>query len=441
MRTQNPFSICFYIDLCMCRCYIEKGVEAWTPDVESVFEHAAFLAHRLGGARPSGCQEAGQTMLLLCRGANCVPRRCQYGIALRGSCCLSLGVRVRKLWRSSTTVLEPRPIGFDRPQVLSAWRLPRAELVPLPLSLPAERVVGMDLLRIMAAVGIIWFHTEGAPYRAIGYAGLPTFLLIFFALIARQGRSQDTRYFLKRRWDRLLKPWLCWSLVYGVARLVKAAYSTNLSPLAHLLSMETVLAGTAIHLWYLPYAFISGLLIHLLNRHMWRIDDRLVVFLATLLGVFALVVCTPGTYLHRYPLPLPQWEFGLAAVPLGLAIGRSLTISSCRAQILLLSMVCAATLGSCAVLAFRGLGSASIPYGLAIVLVCLACRWRVGGNGFVAAVASLTFGVYLIHPLVIYGQRHLLAAGGHYAASIALTACISGLITWGLMKTPLRRMV
>jgi peptidoglycan/LPS O-acetylase OafA/YrhL len=36
----------------------------------------------------------------------------------------------------------------------------------------AQRVAGIDLLRILAAVGIVWFHTEGAPCRQIGYAAL-----------------------------------------------------------------------------------------------------------------------------------------------------------------------------------------------------------------------------------------------------------------------------
>ncbi len=347
---------------------------------------------------------------------------------------------MRKSGRSSVTASVPHPIGFDRSYILPAWILPRVQPAPLSLSLPAERVVGLDLLRIMAAVGIVWFHTAGAPYRSIGYAGLPVFLLIFFALIARQGCAQSTRHFLRRRWDRLLLPWLFWSAVYGVSQLVKAAYHADVSHLEQLLSLQTVFMGTAIHLWYLPYAFISGLLIHLLNRRIWKIDNRLVVLGATLTGVFTLVVCTLGTRLHQCPPPLRQWGFGLAAIPLGLAIGRSLTMPSRRTQMLLLSLVCGVTVSTCAVLAFLKSGSAPVPYGVAIMLVCLACFWPVHSR-LVATVAPWTFGIYLIHPLVLYGQRQFLAVDAHYAASIALTTCLSGLITWGLLKTPLRRVV
>ena len=316
-----------------------------------------------------------------------------------------------------------------------------AQPAPLSLSSATERVAGLDLLRILATVGIVWFHTEEAPCRSIGYAGLPMFLLIFFALIARQGPARSTRDFVRRRWDRLLMPWLFWSAVYGMSQLVKAACSADLGRLERLLSLQTIFVGTSLHLWYLPYAFTSGLLIHLLNRRTWRIDNRPVVFVATLTGVVILVVCTLGTRLRQYPPPWPQWEFGLAAIPLGLAIGRALTMPSRRAQVLMLSLACGVTVGTCAVLAFLRLGSPPVPYGVAILLVCLACCGLVHGSGFVATVAPWTFGIYLIHPLVMYGQRQFLAADTHYVTSIALTTCFSGLITWGLMKTPLRRFV
>jgi peptidoglycan/LPS O-acetylase OafA/YrhL len=247
--------------------------------------------------------------------------------------------------------------------------------------------------------------------------------------------------FLRRRWDRLLKPWLFWSAVYGVCRLAKAAYTMNLDSLARLLSLETFLAGTCIHLWYLPYAFASGLLIYLLNKRLRQTNDTLVVLAATLLGVLLLPACTLSLHAFELEKPLPQWEFGLAAIPLGLAVGRSLAIPSRRVQGLLLSGIAAMTLTACAILMSLRLDSLAVPYGLAMALVCLAYGWQVNGNGFVAAVAPLTLGIYLLHPLVIVGLTRFFPPQGHYAAFIILAAGISGAVTWGLMQTPLRRFV
>jgi hypothetical protein len=162
---------------------------------------------------------------------------------------------------------------------------------------------------------------------------------------------------------------------------------------------------------------------------------------ATLVGALTLTTCTAGLHTYELPPPLPQWEFGLAAIPLGLALGRSLTIPSRRRQVGLLGMISLTTLGTSALLMSRGFGSTLIPYSLAIVLVCLAYAWPIRSNGFIATVAPLTLGIYLVHPLVARGVLHILPAPGHYAAFILLTACLSALVTWGLRQTPLKRFV
>jgi peptidoglycan/LPS O-acetylase OafA/YrhL len=311
----------------------------------------------------------------------------------------------------------------------------------VPLLAPAPRMTSIDVVRIVAAVGIIWFHTQGAPYGAIGYAGLPVFLLCFLSLTAQRSHLYSTGCFLRRRWHRLLKPWLFWSGVYGTCRLAKAACAADPDALARLLSPETLLAGMCIHLWYLPYAFVAGLLIHLLNNRTAQIDDTRVVLAALFLGATALAACTVDTHGCRLMRPLPQWEFGLAAIPLGLAVGRALAHPSRRVRMRLLGLICGTTLAVCAALACLGRYSLPIPYGLGIVLVCLAHGWQVHPNRFVTAVAPLTFGIYLVHPLVMYGLKPLVALHGHYLGLIALTAAISAVLTWGLLKSPLKCVV
>jgi peptidoglycan/LPS O-acetylase OafA/YrhL len=317
-------------------------------------------------------------------------------------------------------------------------------LVPSPsatLSVPAARLASIDLLRVLAAVGIIWFHTDGAPGQQIGYAGLPIFLLIYFSLITKQSGARTIAQFLQRRWDRLLKPWLFWCGVYGACRLVKAAYVLDWSSLTRMFSAETLLAGTCIHLWYLPYAFASGLLVYLFNKRIQRLNDTLVALAATIAGVLLLPVCTLSLQAHDLPRPLPQWEFALATIPLGLALGRALSTPSRRMQGLLLSMISGTTLAACVILIALRLNALAIPYGLAVALVCFAYSWPVNGNGFVTTVAPLTLGIYLLHPLVTLGVTHFFPAQGHYPAFIIVTACVSGAVTWGLMRTPLRRFV
>lgn len=294
-------------------------------------------------------------------------------------------------------------------------------------------------MRVLAALGIVWFHTDGAPYRQIGYAGLPVFLLIFFSLITSRSGADPTVAFLKRRWNRLLKPWLFWSLLYGVVRLAKGACLGGQDSFREMLSYETALAGTHVHLWYLPFAFVSGFLVYLFNRQTLRLNDAVVVFAATGAGLLMLTVDAVGLSTCHLMSPLPQWGFGLAAVPLGFAIGRSLMVPSYWRQRFFLAAISLMTLVTSLVLTAFCHASSVVLYSLAVMLVSLAYCWRTNGNAVVTALASLTFGVYLVHPLIILGLRHFVVADQHYAASMGLTVCISGLVTLGLMRTRIRR--
>ena len=307
------------------------------------------------------------------------------------------------------------------------------------MSLPADRIAGIDRLRIVAAIGIVWFHTTEAPYRQIGYAGLPMFLLIFYSLIARHDAGITARYFLKRRWNRLLKPWLFWSAVYGLCGLAKAAITMDGQGLRGMFTFRTFFTGTSIHLWYLPYAFISGLLVFEVNRRTRMISHATVAVLAAIIGMLTLAACATAMAGPALPVPLPQWEFGLAAIPLGLAIGRCLAIPSLALQKALLAAICVALLEEGLILQSLDLGAMSSPYGIAIVSVCLAYSWETRSDALSTAIAPLTCGIYLVHPMVIYALSHVLSPSGHSGFFIALTVCISALITLALSKTSIKR--
>lgn len=312
---------------------------------------------------------------------------------------------------------------------------------PHSVSLPFERVVSVDRLRLLAAIGIVWFHTEGAPYRHIGYTGLPIFLLIFLSLITNRTATDPTLGFLRRRWDRLLMPWLFWSVLYGLVRVAKATCLGDIASFREMLSLETLLVGTQVHLWYLPYAFLSGCLVYAVNRRTLKIDHTVAVYAGTAIGVILLIFHAAGPSSYGWMRPLPQWEFGLAAIPLGFAIGRCMMISSRRMQYVLLSMISIAVLVTSVVLMALGHATSVVPYALAILLVCLAYGWRTHDNVIVAALVPLTFGIYLVHPLIGYGLGQLIPSEQHCAAFIGLTVCLSGLVTMVLMKTPARRFI
>ncbi len=305
----------------------------------------------------------------------------------------------------------------------------------------AERIVSIDFLRILAAVGIVWFHTPGIRHRQIGYAGLPIFLLIFYSLIARRDPVGTTYSFIRVRARRLLRPWLFWSLVYGLCELGRAIYKTDFGELYTMTVQKLLLCGPTIHLWYLPFAFVSGCLCYQLSRWLSHCDARVVAWVAVLIGLATLVTCEFVGTCNYLASPWPQWIFAAAIIPLGFGIGKCLTIPCLRTQRRYLASICAIVLAVCALLYVQNLVALSLPYGIAIAAVCLAYSCSGSENSFVATVAPLTFGIYLLHPLVAYGLRLILIPETYFPAFVGLTACISGLITWILARTRLRTFV
>jgi peptidoglycan/LPS O-acetylase OafA/YrhL len=304
-----------------------------------------------------------------------------------------------------------------------------------------SRIANIDRLRILAAVGIVWFHTEGAPGRRIGYAGLPIFLLVFFSLITIHSETERTTTFLKRRWDRLVKPWLFWSVVYGMCKLVNAVRMGEANPLHDILSAKVLVTGTSIHLWYLPYAFVLGFMAHVVGRRAAQTRPIGTTLLAAAVGILTLIGGAVGVSGYLSTEPFPQWAFGLAALPLGYAIGKCVTLPQSGIRKPLLLAICLAASATCLLLSLTGHAGLGIPYGISLVLVCLAYFRHGHADVLVAKVAPLTFGIYLIHPLVAYGMSILFPSNPHYTVLIGANVCVSALLTLGLRETPVRRFV
>ena len=134
------------------------------------------------------------------------------------------------------------------------------------------RIANIERLRILAAFGIVWFHTEDALWRSVGYAGLPIFLMVFCSLIALKQKPDDISYFTMKRAGRLLKPWLFWSIVYLCFKIFKRAlYGEDVFGF---FTGHMFISGTSIHLWYLPYAFLVALFINFWNNDLKEHENK-----------------------------------------------------------------------------------------------------------------------------------------------------------------------
>ena len=244
----------------------------------------------------------------------------------------------------------------------------------------------IELLRVVSAFGIIWFHTQ-VHGGAIGYGGLVAFLILSIFLGGKSGAPDlDT---LKRRAVRLLVPWAVWFIVYGAQN---AGHGESIVPLENGMAAG-IMAGPSIHLWYLPFIFLALVALDLVRAHL---SARTLAYAS---GATALAIVATAPWWRpltlAMPYPLLQWADASGPVMVGIfllcaaAIPRSHGIATSA-----LLVLCAV-----AVAAFNSIG---ISYAIGFV-ACMLISSKVLERRMTVNVAWLseaTFGIYLAHILV-----------------------------------------
>lgn len=160
-----------------------------------------------------------------------------------------------------------------------------------------ERLDFVDAARVFATFAVVWVHVvevqgHTPSVAAVGRFGTSFYLAIVVLLAIRdaeapaQGSWSDR---LRRRARRLLGPFVGWSLAYGVFYGLDALRRGD--DVSDLALWWGPFAGTARHLWFLPFAFTAGLVVSFVAPFWARASHR-VLFWSTL-GVTAIgyVLC------------------------------------------------------------------------------------------------------------------------------------------------------
>lgn len=224
----------------------------------------------------------------------------------------------------------------------------------------------IDYGRFVAAMGIVWFHSQ-APGSRIAYVALPFFLVLL---------SIPSTASLAVRARRLLVPFVTWSLIFAMLRTALSLKNGN-TPFEWW-DWTMIFSGTWIHLWFLPFAFLAALLAPWFQHPLASMGAA---FLAA--GLMA-VNGTPDL------APFGQWSFGVIPVLVGIAFfawGWRLAIIT--------------LLGSFMILNFGrpSPDNVTILVGTGLALVCLS--YRLPANAVSDWCARLSVWIYLAHPLVI----------------------------------------
>jgi len=180
----------------------------------------------------------------------------------------------------------------------------------------------MDLLRCMALYLVVLLHTIADTYAnpdLLGTAvwwgcnvlnsaarmGVPLFFMLSGALLLPDPRTLDPLPFYRKRFLRLLLPFLCWDIVYF---LENAWFQSQAPSLRQFFVELLTLRGSKYHLWYVYKIASIYLLLPFLKRaldHCRRRDQWLLLGIILLpASVFPLIDLLPGIGLDLFGAPI-----------------------------------------------------------------------------------------------------------------------------------------
>ena len=243
----------------------------------------------------------------------------------------------------------------------------------------------IELLRIISAFGIVWFHS-GVMGSELAYGGLVVFLVLSSYLVGCS--NQPNVKYISLRAKRLLLPWLVWFTIYGA---INVLIGKSIVPLNNGI-IAGILTGPSIHLWYLPFLFVGLVAFDFIRM---RATPSFLASASAALVITLLVAVSVWRFksLQMGP-PFSQYAHALAGFFLGIFFAY---YQALRNNIVLLFIIIAASMSA---FSFPGIG---IPYSIGVAAGCIITLLH-GVKLPLMGVESLSqymFGVYLIHPLFL----------------------------------------
>ncbi len=134
----------------------------------------------------------------------------------------------------------------------------------------SQRFVGIDLMRFVAAVSIVWLHTVNSTLlqesSVLGRFAVPFFTVaaVFMIFVSSSKKPQPSFWnYANRRFTRIYVPFMLWSLFYLIVRAINRIVSSSDAPL---IGNDILWTGTTHHLWFLPFILVVSLITFPLTR-------------------------------------------------------------------------------------------------------------------------------------------------------------------------------
>jgi len=231
-----------------------------------------------------------------------------------------------------------------------------------------------------------------------------------------------------------MQPWLFWSAVYGLARIVRIAIFQN--PISGEFHWWMLVSGTTIHLWFLPFAFLGNMaVLHFFKQLQLRLTFRNSHIIATLGG---LLLLTSTMILPKIgdTLVLKEWAFLTPVILVGLLFSSfyydySKLMFGHGLWIVILFCIGAMVLN----------WRIGLAYLSPVILCSFVFSYKPSGSSnFFNYLGKLSYGIYLIHIMVWYPWNYLGIKQGSMEL-LFLTLFPSIMATVLLHKTVIRKFI
>lgn len=243
----------------------------------------------------------------------------------------------------------------------------------------------IELFRIIAAFGVVWFHTGLDVWRSVAYGGLIYFIILtsYFATISRH------QYVFFGRVKRIIFPYLFWFVFYFLLFFLA---NKSINPKDHTW-LGYIVSSPSIHLWFLPFVFFVLCVIDGIKKLM-KNNHKHIYCVSSAIFAVILIVTSPIWRTYTLPSPLAQYAHVAAAV----FIGIFLSFSHSAPKYIVLTLI-VILISSMLWMEYLNQSAMGISYlvGFIPCLLLLAREYFFAKKSWVIFVGSMSFGVYLVH--------------------------------------------
>ncbi len=318
-----------------------------------------------------------------------------------------------------------------------------------------KRFIGIDSIKICATYAVVWIHSNGGEFHTedllasvitafcAGFA-VPFFLATSFYLIAQRVFFSDKQYGFVTRINVLLIPYLAWTLIHSIFRILKYLLAHSPDKLKDFFADPAAvifLGGSATQIYYIPLLISGTISVFLIQKFIpkSKLEMKLVLGLFVLSSLLYQTIIDSGNSFYlgpniafanilnltssnlstnqfiRVSAVITSWAlrcipYIFAAIILNnlIAIRKVLKFNAATTIVYFSMAFVFNILTACNLVVFPAFVS-ELTIAYCFLMLAISMSAQIEENKFITNLGSCTFGIYLVHDLIVQFVRPLVA--------------------------------